>query len=91
MSSIPQQGGPAFPYAFHFPEQDGEPGGINFGMSLRDYFAAHAPTVREIPSEIPYFDDKQSRHQSSAERYAQWSYAYADAMLAERAKKAGAA
>jgi hypothetical protein len=72
-------GGPAFPYAFHFPEQDGEPSGISLGMTLRDWFAGRA-TEQDI-----------EHHQcSSAWRITreQAKYAYADAMLA--ARKGGA-
>lgn len=42
-------GGPAFPLACSFPRSDGgahrpiEWGDLNEGMTLRDYFAAHAP------------------------------------------------
>lgn len=40
--SMSTENPPAFPYAFHFPKADGEPQGINLGMTLRDYFAAKA-------------------------------------------------
>lgn len=56
----------------------------NGGMSLRDYFAAKA-----MQGMLAYPGDEQrgSHHNNNdAEGVAQMSYAYADAMLAERAK-----
>lgn len=52
-------------------------------ISLRDYFAAHAP-----PMDQQWWDDMRSdsgivyREQALSD----WAYTYADAMLAERAK-----
>lgn len=65
MSAI-NTGGPAFPFS-------GEPGvepGCS-GMTLRDYFAAHAPT----PAETLVLSD-----------HCAYRYRYADAMLAAREK-----
>lgn len=57
-------GGPAFPII----------GGIVFseGLSIRDYFAAHAPSQSDV--------------QLSAELRVRQAYEYADAMMAEREK-----
>lgn len=71
------------------------------GMTLRDYFAAHAPETPDYQT----FPIKQwqaeevvnlgggmkgprmvLKQESWAERAARWSMEYADAMLAERAK-----
>lgn len=69
-------GGAAFPS----PRGTRVTGEVQFsepGMSLRDYFAAHAP---------PAPDGWGSSYDFSEDRCADWAYTYADAMLAERAK-----
>jgi hypothetical protein len=48
------------------------------GMSLRDYFAAHAP---DVPAFYP-----RREGEKIAQTFARWSFDYAAAMLAERAK-----
>lgn len=54
------------------------------GMTLRDYFAAKA---MQGMLAYPGDDQRGSHHNNNdAEGVAQMSYAYADAMLAERAK-----
>ena len=64
-------GGPAFP-ARHFDLAENE-----HGMTLRDYFAAMAlQGLLACP-----------KGEGENEKYAQWSYEYADAMLAERGKE----
>jgi hypothetical protein len=68
-----KDGGPAFPVAPQFDERRGEY--TNYGsdgMSLRDYFAAHCP-VQWSPC-------------VSWKAEAEFRYAYAAAMLAERSK-----
>lgn len=107
-------GGPAFP--FQFEDQTAGPFVRAHGMSLRDYFAAHAPRKRaswfmptippkpeavwdhEHPAETCYLRDCQpvnfqERFEWTVERQRQyelqWPYAYADAMLRERAKAEG--
>lgn len=63
-------GGPAFPYWF-------EKGNTLYhGMSLRDYFAAHAPD-----SEKSNFDNN-NPHDGMG-----WRYRYANAMLRAREQK----
>lgn len=89
-----EQGGPAFPtqnasYAFYK------------GMSLRQYFAAHAPEVPDMQTfpikqwteleVIDLGDGQRGRrnvmHQESwAARNARWAFEYADSMLAEMGK-----
>ena len=70
-----EAGGPAFPQ-----KVGGEFNSSAYykGATLRDYFAARAP---ECPSDWPFTTDP-----SPLVRLAQWNYAYADAMLAERTK-----
>ncbi len=52
--------------------------GLHPGMSLRDYFAAHAPHAVVTSSEADL-----SRR---AADHATWAYLYADAMIATRKK-----
>lgn len=87
--------GPAFPSQIRNDGEDAINGFINeeipagttsnyAGMSLRDYFAAKA-----MQGMLAYPGDEQrgSHHNNNdAEGVASMSYAYADAMLAERAK-----
>jgi hypothetical protein len=84
--SKPNDGGPAFPYAFHFPEQDGEPGGIAFGMTLRDYFAGQA-----LPMIAALMAAGKHNAPRGAPQIAQDAYLIAEAMLAEKAARGGAA
>jgi hypothetical protein len=78
----PKDGGPAFPYAFHFPDQVGEPGGINLGMSLRDHFVSQiAPAVLADHRYAGVGNEA-----AVAYEVARFSGMVADAMLAERAK-----
>ena len=71
-------GEPAFPAT--------APNGNQFsGMTLRDYFAAHAP---EIPPDhwwLRYAKDLQSLDQHM-DVLTDWAYAYADSMLKQRSK-----
>ena len=74
-------GGPAFPTPHQ--ERDGDTYATihESGMSLRDYFAAHAPAV-------PH--DYETKHLicgwTHSQIAAHWANEYADAMLKERAK-----
>lgn len=83
-------GGPASPV-----ENAGSVGALSPGMTLRDYFAAHAPQPSQeaINTEIrldkarnPYNEPHKPRLRDQAEIIAHLRYEYADAMLAERAK-----
>lgn len=72
--STQNTGGPAFP---NVPDGAGDKwADWDKGISIRDYFATHAPPPGRFKP-----DD-----QPSEEFYAEWAYAYADAMLAERLK-----
>lgn len=106
MSDTPiKDGGPAFPGAyFDHLEGIGEVRREQYhGMTLRDWFATHAP---EIPD---WFDRKKwtqkewvpapevspgyvksewvTHKEPTIEHLTRWKYHYADAMLAERAKE----
>ncbi len=81
---------PAFPAGW--PEAGYEP---SYGMTLRDWFAGTAPTPADDDVELqerldrnrnPHNDSHKPRIRSRAEIIASLRYAYADAMLAERAK-----
>jgi len=81
-------GGQAFPVpAGNF--SGGESWSSDNGMSLRDYFAAKAPTMpRHAFEEL----DRAGTGSSApwmARRLAAWAYLFADAMLAERDKREG--
>lgn len=56
----------------------------NIGLTLRDYFAAHAPI-----NELRIFPDVLNSHGDVAwfEKLSRAAYAWADAMLAEKAKR----
>jgi hypothetical protein len=86
MSTPINDGGPAFPYAFSFPDDPGSPGGINLGMTLRDWFAGqalHGWLASFSPDAVhPVKNDV-------AADVAHASYAMADAMLAARAARKG--
>ncbi|HDS1693792.1 TPA: hypothetical protein QEM72_004376 [Pseudomonas putida] len=66
---------PAFPVAAS--EYGGH--GTCFGLTIRDYFAAHAPCV---PDDF----DWASGETDLVQRMTRWRYAYADSMLAARVK-----
>lgn len=80
-------GGPAFSGTYSARSDQGRGTVVEMhdkGMSLRDYFAAKA-----MQGMLAYPGDEQrgSHHNNNdADGVAQMSYAYADAMLAERAK-----
>lgn len=78
--SARDDGGPAFPLPDKEPNGNGDviPQWTQPGMTLRDYFAAHAPEL-PIPPQIDL--------KAYAAAKAKWCYWYADAMLAERSKR----
>lgn len=81
--TIKDDGGQAFPLVDHVDSQNNFKS-AEIGMSLRDYFAAKA-----MQGMLAYPGDEQrgSHHNNNdADGVAQMAYAYADAMLAERAK-----
>jgi len=58
------------------------------GMTLRDFFAAKAPTMPRHAFEDLDRGTGSSALAWRARRYAAWAYTFADAMLAERDKRA---
>lgn len=90
MSEI-KDGGPAFPRPASFVPAKLPGGGdsyaANHGMSLRDWFAAHALQaiiVKYPPLEVR---DSTGDAQYAAQTSAQGAYFYADAMLSARERK----
>jgi hypothetical protein len=82
-------GGPAFPVVYPHVNCDG----VDRGMTLRDYFAAHAPEASDewIKEQAerdrlrnPHGDSYKPARRSVMELRAAWRYEYADAMLKER-------
>ena len=77
-------GGPAFPFPLDKSWQKRED-----GMTLRDYFAAHCPSVNvqetltQAMVMIP-IPDSRLVQRTAASLIAQFAYDYADAMLKER-------
>ena len=83
MNTTQNNGGPAFPQASPEMVITGQSIEETQGMSLRDYFAAHAPITGEwFLSARKQTDDPRV----AARALVEWAYVYADAMLAERAK-----
>ena len=76
LERIRRDGGAAFPFQV---VNDG--GTVYFGLSARDWFAGQALTG--ILLDPKYGDQAQSNSAIAA----QWAYAHADAMLAERSKQ----
>jgi len=81
-----KDGGPAFP-------RDNYEGDINEGMSLRDWFAAHAPAPSNDDVQLayqigrnrnPHNEAHKPKLRSRIEIMAGLAYRYADAMLAAR-------
>lgn len=72
---------PAFPVAAHYDGHGNPVHDSHAGMSLRDYFAARAPVMTE-----QWFRDSRVDGIHWIDAQAAYSYAHADAMLAERKK-----
>jgi hypothetical protein len=80
-----RDGGPAFPIQA-FTARIGSAQVVcapSPGLSIRDYFAAHAPPMPQAWRQV------RSDFRSEAEAHARWALEYADAMLVERAKAEG--
>ena len=87
-------GGPAFPAIAQMSDQHLR---VEWpGMTLRDYFAIHAPPISEALSE--YLREKEHakmladrmcvyQERGDLALEAEWRYGFADAMLAERARR----
>jgi hypothetical protein len=83
MSNQTNNGGPAFPVSFAIaskrgPTHDALPSG---GMTLRDYFATHAPAP-PLWWVAQYGDTRTLMEHGRL--IADWNWTYADAMLAAR-------
>lgn len=76
MSAPINDGGPAFP--FDEKNDDGSLSHCNPGMSLRDYFAAHAPCT--IPDDFGWAPSETD----AVQRLCRWRFHYADEMLKAR-------
>ena len=73
MIDTSKDGGPAFPQTFMLEGDEVH----CFGISIRDYFAAHAPAV---PDDFGWADGETDCYQ----RTIRWGWFYADAMLEAR-------
>jgi hypothetical protein len=90
--STPDNGGPAFPEGGAEWDQDShryEMRPLEGGMTLRDYFAAHAPQMPPALNEIAKMAERQDGRDTSdygayARLLADWRWAYANAMLKAR-------
>lgn len=83
MSEKRDDGGPIFPFVVPLFDKYRQ---LEVGMTLRDYFAAHAPFVIE---DILYTHDKDQSfnpREKHLELLAEMRYKYADAMIVERNK-----
>lgn len=79
--STKDDGGPAFPN-----DNEGD-GTMSGGMSLRDYFAAHALLLfASTVGGQSLFDESRATGLNAINTSAKLAYEIADAMLAERAK-----
>lgn len=85
-------GGPAFPMPSGAEPRVNETTHYNEGMTLRDYFAAHAPALphdlAELAREEADVDNPDKTHGEKSDVLlsirAYWNYMYADAMIAAR-------
>ena len=77
-------GGAAFPFAMH----DGDKIQFQYGMTLRDWFAGQALSslLNRQYLDVPVCPKCKSVKDDPGHHYAEISYAYADAMMAEREK-----
>lgn len=93
--SIPD-GGPAFPVGGFPGDTFFKPVPPHAGMTLRDYFAAHAPSLPAklgvLAEEAADIESPDKTHGEKCavllEIAAEWRYRYADAMLAARSSPA---
>ena len=86
-------GGPAFPMPSGAEPRVNVTTHYNEGMTLRDYFAGHAPALpgalADLAMEAADIDNPNKTHGEKADVLlsirAEWNYRYADAMIAARA------
>lgn len=81
-----QTGGFAFPMSattMNYQKGDEVKHHEELGMTMRDWFATHAPEMTE-----QYYQDfhKENKDKHWIEARSEWNYFYADAMIAERSK-----
>lgn len=76
-------GGPAFPCEQGYIPERGWNQTFCPGLTVRDYFAAHAPEMSD-----QWWEDAMDEGLHWAQADASWRYFHADAMLAEREKGA---
>lgn len=73
----PETGGAAFPMPAEYRGSDGEfVSAPHNGMTLLDYFIAHAPPMPDAKN-----------YQGTAAAHAAWSLDYAEAVMAERKRR----
>lgn len=91
MADVKDDGGSAFPVPMVYDGVHVE--NVNErGLSVRDYFAAHAPVGDLFMSAVVTAMARATQEQDqdatevAAKVVAAWAYIYADALLAERAK-----
>lgn len=82
MSNI-NDGGPAFPFQCQGATTAPK---IYYGMTLREYFAAHAPAVPESFERCRYYETHGVGNyvENDIDRMIRWRWYYADAMLRRR-------
>lgn len=84
MSEKKNDGGNAFPFQQNFPSQEGNYSKLETGMTLRDYFAAHAiHSMVHLGIEMV---KSGTQKQADESHIAQAAYAIADAMIVEKNK-----
>lgn len=83
MSATPNDGGPAFPHHEVWDEAKPEIGWIGGGMSLRDYFAAHAPPADQEWLNT-YARNEGVITPGWVNAKTSWAYYWADSMLKAR-------
>ena len=80
------EGGPAFAHGGH--EGDSGFASPQEGMTLRDWFAGQALAgAISSPHNVPGLSDRSACMDAQQHAAAQWAYEFADAMIAERAKR----
>jgi hypothetical protein len=80
LDDLKEHGGPAFPthrLEWNYGSEDRELATKHSGMSVRDFFATHAPAV---PEDFGWIDGETD----CVQRIVRWNWCYADAMLAAR-------
>lgn len=74
MSNATNTGGPAFPLSAHPDHGYGPAASVHEGMSLRVWFATHAP---DVPGDFEWA----AGETDTAQRMVRWRWHYADMMI----------